>query len=152
MAGVEEVPPGLILNGNEVGAAVKQRGMLIRVPGCRMFRLRGKKLPHFPISAVFNCFSDGPPLFVVVPGFVSAYARFQSIHGRKLYVANPHSGWMPEQIREEWAEWAEWGCPWLEIYRAEHGLEASPAVLVPGKAPSRNHERAMRVSSNTASG
>jgi hypothetical protein len=101
---------------------------------------------------VFTCFGGGPPLFVVVPGFVSAHARFQSIHGRKLYVANSHSGWMPGQIREEWAEWAEWWCPWLEIYGAEHGLEASPAVLFLENAPSRTHERAMRVSSNTASG
>jgi hypothetical protein len=49
---------------------------------------------------------------------------------------------MTGQILEEWAEWL---FQWLEIYRAEHGLEASPAVLFLDNAPSRNHERAMRV-------
>jgi hypothetical protein len=77
-----------------------------------MFRVKGKKLLHFTISPVFNCLSEGPPLFVVVPGFMSAQARFQSIHRRKFFAANSHSGWMTGQIL---GECAEWWCPWLEI-------------------------------------
>jgi hypothetical protein len=92
---------------------------------------------------MFNSFGDGPPLFVVVPIFVSAQTRFQSsIYRRKLYVADSCSGWVAGQIPDEWAEWL---CQWLGIYRAERGLEAEPAVLFLDNAPSRNRERAMQV-------
>jgi hypothetical protein len=79
--GVEGVVPEPILDGDEVGVAVKQRVRLICVVGCRLFRPRGGKLPHLTGFLVFNCFSDGPFFFGLVPDFVSAQTRFRASAG-----------------------------------------------------------------------
>jgi hypothetical protein len=63
---------GTELNGDEVGVAVKQRGKLIFVPECLLFRLRGKKLPRVATFSCLQLLRRRFPLFVVVPRFVSA--------------------------------------------------------------------------------
>jgi hypothetical protein len=81
---IQDVPEVLRLNGDEVGVVIQERGKLVCLPGCRLFRLRGKKLPHFIVFPVFNCFGDGPTPFIVIPEFRSAQARLARIHRRKV--------------------------------------------------------------------
>jgi hypothetical protein len=102
---VEDVPERLRLNGDEVRAAVKDHTKWICFPGRRLFKLRGTKLPHFTVFAVFNCYGDGPPLFVVVTKLKSVQKRFRAIHGQKLYLTETWSGWVTGDVLEEWAEW-----------------------------------------------
>ena len=64
--------PGLLPNADEVGVAVRDRTKLICPPGSRLFRLRGKRLPHFTVLPVFNKFGGGPAPFIVVPELLSA--------------------------------------------------------------------------------
>jgi hypothetical protein len=138
---VNDVPERLRLNGDEVGAAVNYLGKWICIPGCRLFKLRGTKLPHLTVFSVFNCFADSPPLFVVVPKLKSVKNRFRAIYGQQLYLTQIWSGWVTGDVLEEWAEWV---CEWLEGYRSIHDLEGRPAVLFLDNASTRNHADAMQ--------
>jgi hypothetical protein len=66
---IQDVPEVLRLNGDEVGVVIQDRGKLVCLPGCRIFRLGGKELPYFTVFPVFNCFGDGSAQSIVIPEF-----------------------------------------------------------------------------------
>jgi hypothetical protein len=139
---VQGVDPRLVLNGDECGVAIKEREKLVCIPGGRLFRLRGAKLPHFTVFPVFNCFGHGPLPFIVMPRFASVRRRFERIHPHKAHLTDSRSGWVTAAVFREWAEWV---CQWLEGYRRQHGLEGHPAALFLDNAPTRSCTEAMRI-------
>ena len=139
---LQGVRPCLLLNADEVGVAIRDRTKLICLPGSRLFRLRGKKLPHFTVFPLFNKFGEGPAPFIVIPELLSAQARFRTIHRRKVYIAQSRSGWVTQHVFQEWAEWV---CDWLEKYRKDRGLLGQQAVLILDNAPTRSSRQAMQL-------
>jgi hypothetical protein len=97
---IRDMPELLGPNGGEVGVVViRERGKVVCLPGCRLFRLRETELPHFPVYPVFpvfNCLGDGPPPFARIPeSFCSAQSRFARIR-------NPSSRGLHHAVQVGW--------------------------------------------------
>jgi hypothetical protein len=65
---IQDVPELLLLNGDEVGVVLGDTKKVVCTPGCRLFRMKDKKLPHFTAFPLFNRCGYAPTAFHCVDG------------------------------------------------------------------------------------
>jgi hypothetical protein len=121
-------------NSDEAGVGLREARKVVCLKDMKLFRIKIGKMPHVVVFPAFNRFGHGPPLFIVLPRFISAQRRFAAHHRGRLYLTQSKAGWASGAAS---CEFAEWLCEWVDAYRAERGWDAERAVSFLDQAPTR---------------